>query len=143
MNNYCRNVSKIQILFILFKLEPKTPVQHAIFLASIKMNIQIISSWQFRRVQGIVAKTLQQKQLGVKLQKIIWQIPLFSSQAPLACFACDTSHICLSGTSKGESCKSKSATKKDLSMELRLVRLKRFIWLSAVNQRINVHCTVM
>lgn len=36
----CRNVFKIQILFILFKLEPKTPVQHAIFSASIKMNIQ-------------------------------------------------------------------------------------------------------
>jgi len=32
--------SNIQILFILFKLELKTPVQHAIFSASIKMNIQ-------------------------------------------------------------------------------------------------------
>lgn len=36
----CRNVFKIQILFILFKLEPKTPVQHVVFSASIKMKIQ-------------------------------------------------------------------------------------------------------
>jgi len=40
----CRNVFEIQILFILFKLESTTPVQHAIFSASIKMNIQI-SLW--------------------------------------------------------------------------------------------------
>ena len=47
-------------------------------------------------------------QARVKLQELSWEImPLFSSQAPLACFAWNTSHICESGTSKGEAARDK------------------------------------